>query len=363
MRKLILLGLSLFLVACSAPDQESEEKPNDTTIVQAGAGEYSIMVPFTNSPLRQEYSNNYRETDLMEIGRGLMEKSKDFFDPKTYSISEGSLITPTRYYELLGRESENNVYGLNKEGNHEPEAGIVLERPQFVSNLVELNFHKKNNKDQVDAVAVAMVMKRIQILDANIGSTYRLSDDDLYQVGINLGQQLHSYLRSLEGMNDIPIMIALYVQESDQDSLPGKYLPGHYIGQALFESARTGDFSPASESWELLNSDTILEKMPDTYSKFNEFKRNLTNAMGDEGVGIVGKAFIEDSKISGIQIEVNTGSKTYLELYGLAQSIKHDLALFDDLGVNINVNIMIFQKSRMIVSKTAGNDASIIPLN
>lgn len=363
MRKVLLILLMFALVACSAPEDNEPKNPEETMAVGGGAGSYSILLPFTSSPLRQAYAINYRETDLMEMGRGLMEKSKSVFDPKTYAVSEGSLLTPDRYFELLGRESDNNVYGLNKEGSHEPEEGVVLDRPQFVSNLVEMNFHKTNNKDQVDAVSVAMVMKRIQTLDPFVGSTYRLSDEDLYQVGINLGSQLHSYMRSLENMSDVPIFIALYVQESDQDSLPGKYLPGYYIGHALFESARHGEFVRTYESWELLNSETVLKVLPETYSDFAQFKRNLTNFMGDESVGVVGKAFMESSEIKRIQIEINTGAKTYIELYGLAESVRRDIALFEDLGVDISVNIMIFQNTRMIIHKTVGNDAIIIPLN
>lgn len=363
MRKLFLLLLVFVLVACGQSVEEETDKPNETVSVGGGAGEYSILMPFKISPLRQEYANNYRETDLMEMGRGLIEESKEFFSTKTYSIGEGSVITPKRYYELLGRESESNVYGLNKEGNLELEDGTVLERPQYISNIVELNFHKTNNREQVDGVSVALVMKRIQILDATIGSTTRLTDDVLYQVGIPLGQQLHSYLRTLEGMGDIPIYISLYVQESDQDTLPGKYLPGHFIGHAFFESARSGDFVRTNTAWEMLNSETVLKQAPKTYSDFSEIKRNLTKFMGDESVGIVGKGLMDGSKVKEIQIEVTTGPKTYLELMGLAEAMKKDLSLFDDLGVKVNVNIKIFQNTRMVISKLPNEEATFIHLN
>lgn len=362
MRKLILVLMAFLLVSCASPEAP-EEEPDDTTVVGGGTDAYSILVPFANSPLRQEYTNTYRETDLMEIGRGLLEKSKEPFAPKNYSVSEGSLLTPDRYYELLGRESDTNVYALNKEGNFEPEEGVTLIRPQFVSNLVELNFHKTNSKDKVDAVSVAMVMKRIQLLDPEIGSTYRVEDDVLFEVGRTLGQQLHSYLRTLEGASDIPIMIALYVQESDGDNLPGRYLPGHYIGNALFESARSGEFTRTQESWVLMNSEQMLNTLPQTYSDFSEFKRTITHFMGDESVGVVGKAFMNGNKATRIQFEITTGPKTYLELHGLAESIKVGLKRFDDLGVDIVTDVMIFQKTRIIINKTAGQEAEIIILN
>ncbi len=66
MRKLIIVLMAFLLVSCASPEAP-EEEPNDITVVGGGTDAYSILVPFANSPLRQEYANTYRETDLMEI--------------------------------------------------------------------------------------------------------------------------------------------------------------------------------------------------------------------------------------------------------------------------------------------------------
>lgn len=361
---LILLIVGLLLTACGSPqDPDNGETPGQVEVVGGGKGEYSIKLPFVTSPLRQQYAINYRETDLMEIGRGLQERSKDVFEPSKYYLSEGTFITQSRYRDLISnRESDSNLYGLNPA---EPFVidGTTIPKPTFASDIIELNFHKGKDSNTVDGASFALVLKRIQTIDPNTGLTMRMKDTDLYEIGVTLAQKLHSYVRTLEGAADIPIYIALYVQESDEDRLPGKYLPGHYIGDSVFESSRNGKFEKIYDRWLLLNSNEALKTVPDLYSSFSEFTRNIRTFMGDENVGIVGKVYVASGAGKQMTFEVNTGAKTYLELHGLAEAIKAQLTVFDSHSLPINVKIQVFQNTRIIVSKEAGKETIIKEFN
>ena len=200
------------------------------------------------------------------------------------------------------------------------------------------------------------------MLDPEIGSTHKLSDDTLYDVGQTLGLRLYSYLSTLEGMNDVPIFIGLYVQESDVDRLPGKYLPGHYIGHAYFET-RSDQFVRDKESWVLLNENEAMELIPEASSAFSRFRKSIHSFSNDENIGIVGKGFLVDDRLQMLQIELITGSKTYLEMYGLAQFVSQELSLFDNYQVPITVDIRIYQKSRIVVEKLPGKSSEIIEIH
>lgn len=362
MRKkiIVLLSILVFVSACSSPkDKDTGDIPEQVEMVGGGKNEYSIKLPFKTSPLRQLYATNYREIDIMEMGRGLQERSKEVFSPDKYSIAEGSLINQDIYRELIWLpESDKNIYGLNPSEPMEI-GGVMIERPVFVSNIVELNFHKSKDSTTLDGLSFGLVLKRIQTTNRETGATMRMNDNDLYTIGETLAQKLHSYVRTLEGASDIPIYIALYVQESDEDRLPGNYLPGYYIGDAVFESSRNGKFEKVNDRWMLLNSDAALRTVPDLYAAFSEFSRNLKGFMGDENVGIVGKVFTSNNTAKELVFEMNTGSKTYLELHGLAQSVKAQLAVFDSHSLPINIKIQVFESTRIIVSKEPGKDAII----
>lgn len=355
----------LFISGCSINNNDKEETPeiNDVLVVGGGKGEYSIILPFSTSPLRQAYANYYRDIEMMEIGRELQERSKSVFDPKNYFLAEGTLITEDRYYELIRRESDENLYGLNLNEPFDIGGGVVIPKPTFVSDIIEVNFHKNKDKGSLDGVSLALVMKRIQTINPDTGEVVRVSDDILYEIGVTLGQKLHSYIRTLEGASGIPIMIGLYVQESDEDRLPGNYLPGHYIGFASFESARNGTFAKTDEYWTLLSSKQALEVIPEAFASFSEFKRKIFRFTGDEHVGVIGKVFIEKNAPKQIQFDFATGAKTYLELYGMAEAIKADLSLFDAYNIPIKVNIKVFETSRIIINKEVGKDPVITVLN
>ncbi|CAM3592502.1 CamS family sex pheromone protein [Erysipelothrix urinaevulpis] len=359
----LLLALMLLLSACGSKKKEEpveEDKP--VSIVDSNKGDYSILVPFINSPLRQSYASNFREIDMMEIGSGLQERSKEFFDPDKYSVSEGSLIDRDRYNNLLGNQSDKNPNGLNLKPFEIKDGSVTLKDPTFVSDIVEINFHRSNKVDEVDGIAVALVLKRVQILDHKIGSTHKLSDETLFEVGRTLGLRLYSYLSSLEGMGDVPIYIGLYAQESDIDKLPGKYLPGNYIGHAFFKT-RSDQFVKDNEQWILLNDKIARDKIPDAASSFSRLRKNIHTFAGDENIGVVASGFLVDDRLQKINIEVVTGSKTYLEIYALSQYINKELAMFDAYQVPVKVDIRIYQKSRVVIERSPGKDSKIIELN
>ena len=360
-KQLLLTLLVLVLVTGCIPEDRADEKPDDQpiTILESQKGDYPILLPFEYSPLRQEYASYFREVDMMEIGSRLQEKTKEHFDPKDYYISEGSLINEDRYYSLLGYQSDQNPNGLNLKPFEIKDGSVTITDPKFVSDIMEVNFHKTNDLNKIDGMGIALVLKRVQVLDPKIGSTHRLSDEVLYEVGRTLGLRLYSYLTSLEGMSDIPIYIGLYVQESDVDQLPGKYLPGHYIGHAFFES-RSDQFVKDNEQWLYLSGNQANDIMPDFSSGFNRFKKSIYKFTSDENVGVVGKGFIINDKLQTVQIEVITGSKTYLELYGLAQFIAEELKIFEEAQVPITVNIKIHQNSRIVLEKEPGKDIKFI---
>lgn len=363
-KTVLLILASLLLLSACAQTEDVKEKDEDApiSVLDSKKGDYSILVPFQSSPLRQSYASSFREVDMMEIGSRLQEKSKEHFNPKNYSLSEGSLIDRERYGNLLRNQSDENPNGLNLSSFEIQDGSVTITDPEFVSDIIEINFHKSDKIDQLDGVSVALVLKRVQVLDPKVGSTHKLSDETLYKVGQTLGLRLYSYLSGLEGMNDIPIYIGLYAQESDVDKLPGKYLPGYYIGHAFFES-RSDQFVRDNESWLLLNENTALDIVPEAASGFSRFRKSVYTFASDENIGVVGKGFLVDDRLQRIHIEVITGAKTYLEMYGLAQYVDQQLSFFDGYSVPITVDIKIYQNTRIVIEKQPDKSSEIIELH
>lgn len=106
-----------------------------------------------------------------------------------------------------------------------------------------------------------------------------------------------------------------------------------------------------------------MEVIPEAASGFSRFKKSIYSFAGDENIGVVGKGFLIDDRLQSLQIEIITGSKTYLEVYGLAQYVSQELSIFDNYQVPITVDIRIYQKSRIVVEKIPGENVKIIELH
>lgn len=353
----IILVVLVALMGCTARDPEvDDETPPDQQIVQTTReGDYEMVYPFTPSPLRQIRSIGSREVESHEIGRRLLDKSKEHFSVNSYYVSEGQMLDEDRYLNLLIFQSEDNPDGLM---TRYPEGldidGVTLINPVFVSDIFEYNFHRKNDENTMDGISLAIVLKRYQVLDQNTGIMHALSDDALYNIGQTIGLQLGAYMRSLEGVSNVPIYIGLYVQSSDIDQLPGNYLPGYFIGEA-YSSDSSMSFSRNYEQWMLLSEARAQSLLPEIVSQFNQLKQKVIHFTGDESVGLIGKVFIADNNLEMIRLEVNVPSKTFLETYGLGQYLSHEIEGLASFDVSVKVNINVYDKTRGIIVKNPGS--------
>lgn len=353
----IILVVLLVLIGCSSKDPETdEETPPDQQVVQsAREGDYEMVYPFEPSPLRQIRAIGSREVESHEIGRRLLDKSKEHFSVNTYYVSEGQMLDESRYLDLLIFQSEDNPDGLM---TRYPEGldidGVTLTNPVFVSDIFEYNFHRKSDENTIDGISLALVLKRYQVLDHETGIMHALSDDALYNIGQTLGLQLSAYMRSLENASNVPIYIGLYVQSSDIDKLPGNYLPGYFIGEA-YSSDSSMSFNRNHEEWLLLSEARAQSLLPEIVSQFDQLKQKIVHFTGDESVGLIGKVFIADNNLELIRLEVNVPSKTFLETYGLGQYLSHEIEGLGSFDVSVKVNINVYDKTRAIIVKDPGS--------
>ncbi|AMC92644.1 hypothetical protein AOC36_01125 [Erysipelothrix larvae] len=354
MKKLLsILLVAVLLVGCSQKENETpdNEQTQSEVVTKVNEGDYDMLSPFVASSIRKQHADVYREVDVMEIGRRLIDKSKAHFSINTYKLSEGSVLDEERYLSLMQYKTEDNPNGLNTLYENGIEVdGSILKRPVFVRDLYEINFHKTNDASQIDGVSIAMVMDRVYTTDEQTGATVQLSDDTLFEIGRSIGLQLSAYMRTLENMNDIPIYIAIYVQESFSDKLPDNTLPGYYIGDAL-STGSTTTFTRNHEQWMLLSSSSASELFPEITSQFSTLKTKVSTFMSEENVGVIGKVFVVDNQILSLDISVRTGAKTFTELYGVSQYLSQLIETFDGLKVPITVSVSVYQTTRVVISK------------
>lgn len=348
MRKsvLFILAVLLFLAACS-PKEESDT--NVIILSEANKGEYTYVIPFTASDTRSYHGTYQSRYDMVEIGVGLEEYSKGYFPVNSFYAQEGQLIKRSMLLNLVGRESDTNTQGLNPSkgtpfltGN----GNEMIIDPVIVTDVFELNFIKKNNPNlSIDGVTLAIIVNKNQTITTDgVTRSYTLSDDRLWEYATNAGRKLESYLRSLEGLADIPLCILIYNTASSDATLPGGYIARGYF------TGRTGQFSKLDEKWVLMPTTEAGRIDGDTNSKLLNMRQAIVDFL-PESVNVMGQAKYIDGQASVLKISVRVQGKTYAEIRALTQycgqlirSFNKDIKIIVTISANDQV-VAIIEKN------------------
>ncbi|NLC55017.1 MAG: hypothetical protein GX769_03965 [Erysipelothrix sp.] len=321
MKKIIsLLLISMVLVGCFSNNDDVVEE--EVVVVKSDQGDYDYVLPFESNHLRFSRSG----TDYIPIGKGLVEASKEYFPVNAHSLKEGSIITDYRDdYRLLIdlRENSENPVGLNpfRETKVKVNPTTEVTGPIFISDLFEVNFVAKKNNKKLTGASFALVLNKT-ILDEN-NNRVTVDDDVLYDFGTKIaGPKLESYLRKKPELSGVPIMVAIYVVDASNESIPG-----NFIAKAQFVN-RQGQFKKIDHQWVLFPTDQGRE----TYGLINEqiasMKRSVTGFI-PEDIGVVGYGEYYDGKLNILQIKINVQTKTYTEILALSYYVGELIMSFD----------------------------------
>lgn len=350
MKKVIILLIILLLSACSSTIESS----GNLRIESDKKNEYCVVLPFKASDVRQYHGTYLGRADFLEIGSRLEQKSKAYFSVDEYCFSEGQIISNSDLTKLVRRESSTNPYGLNPPSGSEFLVGtsnISVLDAVVVADIMEIDFYNKNGDNtSVSGVSFAIVLN--QSLNTPNGLV-SVSDQVLYEYGSNMGRKLDRYIRSLSGMEDMPIYIGLYVTNPTDAVLPGRYIADGYF------TARGGQFNPNNEQWVLFPSTQATSLDAALAEKFNSFKSSITKFI-PESVGVVGEARYVDNQTNFLRITLTLQAKTYSEIRALTQYTTELLKEIDLGEYPIMIRINSISETLVLIELNEDNTLDII---
>jgi protein involved in sex pheromone biosynthesis len=119
----------------------------------------------------------------------------------------------------------------------------------------------------------------------------------------------------MEGLEDVPVTIALYNEEAR-----GSIVPGTFVAMA---QAGSGDDSLGN--WEAINEEFITfpssqarEVQPGLSDNFTKFRQDIETFF-DTNVGVVGKGRYKNDTLQELKIEINLQSHGKAEIVALTQ--------------------------------------------
>ncbi len=348
LKKIGVVLLVLLLAGCQKQDAETKN-----VLMETNEGSYTYLIPFKATDTRNYHSTYQSRYDINEIGAGLEEYSHAYFSTEDYYAQEGQIINRSILSDLVGRESDTNPQGLNPAKGSEfmISDSRSLVDAVIVTDVFELDFVKKTGSlDEVSGITLAIVVNQEQSVN---GSTYRIKEDRLWDYATNAGRKLESYLRTLQSVENTPILLLIYNSVSSDAMLPGGFMGyGYFTG-------RSGQFVAISEKWVLIPTSEASSLDSETYNQFLNFKSALKEYL-PENIGVVGTAKYENDNIRYLRIHVNIQTKTYAEVKSLTQYCAQLTNNFSSTNMRLLVHILSNDESfALIERKENERDVSI----
>ena len=145
------------------------------------------------------------------------------------------------------------------------------------------------------------------------GATFetKISHDVLAAEGKKIGEEVIKRLRTIEGLKEVPITIALFEQASKTSVIPGTFFSYAHAGKG---SANLGDWKNIDEKYVLFPSNEATDQHRDDVTAFSNFKQDVEDYFPNFN-GVVGRAFYAGGQLQELNIDIP------IQFYGQTEAI------------------------------------------
>jgi protein involved in sex pheromone biosynthesis len=335
---MVLLSLFLLLSGC-APNfkkqeevvQEKKDSKEKAIIPKYKISDqyYRTILPFEPSEARGMvvYNLNTRN-DISEFETGLMRLAQQAFNPDQYLFQEGQALDSKKVGLWLNRKftnkqleeenlTESDNIGLNPLND---EKGDIKEQntknPMYLAHILEHNYLIKSEKDtvQLGGVVIGLALNSIHYYQTEpYGPTFekKIQKDKMEKEGKKIAAEVVRRLRGMTGLKEVPIMVALFEQESKSSVVPGNFFTYTVVEKG---SHNIDNWEKVNENYYLFPSTDAQEDHRDDVTSFLNFKQDVEEYFPNF-TGVIGKAFYTGDQLQNLNISIP------IQFYGRAEAI------------------------------------------
>lgn len=325
MRKFILmLSILLILSSCSLtrdsddPEEIPDDEEDEVSIIpnyKDSEDQYQIMLPYQPSEARGAITNQISNRfDIDEMEEGLRRHSTSVFDPDEYFFEEGQFLTTDIIYDVIEKHNPDKEK-LKSKKDHE-------QNPRIFSHILEQDYLQKTKNDNVKlgGVSFAIALKSVYRFQTEEGGPFyeeKISRSEAVEKGEEIAADLAKELRKVEGLEEVPFMIALYQEESISSQVPGNYIKQANVKQG---SDKLGKWEGIKEKYVLFPSKEGKKDYIDDYEKVNKFGNSVAEYFPNY-VGVIGEGLYIDDNLTELTINIPIEFYGKNEIVGFTQYI------------------------------------------
>lgn len=318
MKRILLLLIILSLIASGCgnflqediiePEEEGETEISIIPSHSLEENQYKILLPYRTSAARGAITNQItNRVDIDELEEGLRRHSTTVFSPEKYVFEEGQYLTTEKIFDLID--------SLNPEIKDTSDIKEHEKNPRVFSHILEQNFlEQKDNRVDLVGISIGISLKSVYRFQTEIGGPHYYEDipeSEMVAEGEKIAQTILNEIRDIEGLETVPVMIALF-REAEQSSP----VPGNFIQKTVVNDGDTeiGKWEKINEEYILFPSNKAKDKFATDYQKVKAFSEKIDEYFPNY-VGVVGTGFYVEGDLVKLSIEVP------IEFYGKGEVV------------------------------------------
>lgn len=378
--KLLVIFFAVILIGC-APDFSSPNEVIDDTLPEdsgyetaiipnyrVSESEYQVLLPYRLSQSRGVTTNQVaNRLDITALENDLRRHSASVFDPKTYFFQEGQQIGYSELFSWLERQSDSSELGLNPSVDIDEDASteekIEIERanPKYLSHILEQNYlvRTEDNVVQLAGISIGIAMKSVYRFQTEIGGPFYYEEidyDEMMNQATKVAEQVVSRLRAKDGLQEIPIFVAIY-REAPRDGL----VPGNFVAKKLVQggSQTVGNWDKINESYVLFPSSEARNLDSNLSSTIDEFKSGIEKFFPNF-VGVIGEGFYQNGELQHLTLEIPIEFYGQAEVVGFTQYVYGLMMDNFQAHFDLEINIRSNQRQESLIVRKAGDEDAYV---
>lgn len=328
MKKLLVSLICIIVVAGCSKNSDDVE---NTYSMKYNDDYYSIYMPYKKG-VSDNYilNNNVVDFDVETIEKGLIQISTNAFPVDKYYYQEGQYLSKSKLKELLKSDFLNNEKEQIIEGKKI--------KPEMVAGIYEKNFLNKNG--DIKGVSLGLILNPYQAYDSD-NNYVTIDEDKIIDYGKDASKKLIEYMREQFKLDNVPILVALYVEASPKSNVGGNYL---YYGVTENNEIK---FNYIDQKNFYMNSKDVKKIDLTNYNNFKKFEETIKQY--DNSIYLSGLGYFNGDNLSKIDIIVTKSHYSYGELLYISQLLSENvMKYFKDVKVIIEVKAINDIKSYIV---------------
>ena len=348
------------LVGCSKPPvpqvqngEETQATPAQQTLSNESTSQYyRTIIPYVASPTRGLiYSGIPNRYDIDEFELSLMRQAQEYFNPDEVYFQEGQKLSKDTVKSMLAKkktETELNEklavdpnyvdLGLNPSKDTTIDIDGIMVNPVYLAYLLEQDYVViEGDETKLQGITLGLALNPYQTWknDLDYEQMAVLNEEELIAKGKEIAQEAVDIIRTQEGLENVEIMVGLYVLQSESSVIPGRMVAKSFVPN---NSSKIKSWQDVNEQHYLLPDRAMQEIDYDLSNQFSTFKDKIKEYY-PHYYGVIGVAQYIDNKLENLEITVN------IDFYGLAEKLSfHQLIsqlITDTFSNHYNVTVIV----------------------